>query len=55
MVPTDIVIAGLKWLTDNSQSMVQLLAALVPVLALVVAGFAIYALVRHLDWRKKID
>lgn len=38
----------LDWLTANTPQVVQLLGALVPLLALLVVGYAVYAIVQTL-------
>lgn len=42
----DQIISILDWLTANTSQLVQLLGALVPVIALLVVGYAVYAIVQ---------
>ena len=50
MKKENIVVFGLEWLAANSQQLVQLLNALLPVIVVVVVGYAI-----HLVGRNKGD
>lgn len=42
METKELLLFSLQWLTANAPSLIQLLGALVPVMALGVAGYALY-------------
>ncbi len=46
MTKENFTLAGMWWLAQNTPLLIQLLIALVPVLALCVAGYALYAVVQ---------
>lgn len=48
----NLLVFALAWLAANTPQLIQLLGALVPVGALLVAGYAIHALVRASGGKK---
>lgn len=49
----DLVVLVLAWLATNTPQLIQLLAALVPVIALLVVGYAVHAIVQNIKGGKK--
>lgn len=47
MKQQEIATAGIWWLVDNTPVVIQFLIALVPVLALGVAGYALYVIAQR--------
>lgn len=53
MSSADLVAFGLGWFSNNWLGLFAVLAVLVPVLALLVAGYAVHALLKSITMKKK--
>jgi hypothetical protein len=53
MKQQDIASTGIWWLMENTPLVIQFLIALVPVLSLCIAGYALYAIVQKDKQRRK--